>query len=153
MEERKSWRRYVDEALSLEELLLLWATQGVRTEKRGRVFERSVWGNRHSFETYLAVFQVTGLAVGIYRYLPLEHALVFEVDVPELASRLDEATRNQVFVSRAAVAFLWTVLPYRMEWRYMNASVKTIALDAGHLCQNLYLAAGAIGCDLCHSRL
>jgi len=39
--------------------------------------------------------------------------------------------------------------PYRTEWRYGFLSHKLIALDAGHVCQNLYLAATAIGAGVC----
>jgi SagB-type dehydrogenase family enzyme len=47
------------------------------------------------------------------------------------------------------VLFFWTAIPYRSEWRYAAASHKLIALDAGHLCQNLYLACEAIGAGTC----
>jgi len=36
-----------------------------------------------------------------------------------------------------------------MEWRYDLASHKVIAIDAGHVCQNLYLACEAIGAGTC----
>jgi len=36
-----------------------------------------------------------------------------------------------------------------MEWRYHIAAHKVIALDAGHVCQNLYLASEAIGGGVC----
>ena len=36
-----------------------------------------------------------------------------------------------------------------MEWRYGLAAHKVIALDAGHVCQNLYLACEAIGAGTC----
>jgi len=36
-----------------------------------------------------------------------------------------------------------------MEWRYGLAAHKVIALDAGHVCQNLYLACEAIGTGTC----
>jgi len=45
--------------------------------------------------------------------------------------------------------FIWTTIPYRMEWRYSVVSHKIIALDAGHVCQNLYLACESIGCGTC----
>ena len=44
---------------------------------------------------------------------------------------------------------MWTVIPYRTEWRYSFISPKIIALDAGHVCQNLYLACEAIGAGTC----
>jgi SagB-type dehydrogenase family enzyme len=36
-----------------------------------------------------------------------------------------------------------------MEWRYGIAAHKVIAIDAGHVCQNLYLACEAIGAGTC----
>jgi SagB-type dehydrogenase family enzyme len=36
-----------------------------------------------------------------------------------------------------------------MEWRYEIAAHKVIAIDAGHVCQNLYLACEAIGAGTC----
>jgi nitroreductase len=36
-----------------------------------------------------------------------------------------------------------------MEWRYHIAAHKVIALDAGHVCQNLYLACTAITGGTC----
>ena len=47
------------------------------------------------------------------------------------------------------MTFAWTVVPYRMEWRYDLAAHRVIGLDAGHLCQNLYLACEAIGAGTC----
>jgi SagB-type dehydrogenase family enzyme len=36
-----------------------------------------------------------------------------------------------------------------MEWRYEIAAHKVIAIDVGHVCQNLYLACEAIGAGTC----
>jgi SagB-type dehydrogenase family enzyme len=36
-----------------------------------------------------------------------------------------------------------------MEWRYSYAAHKVIAIDAGHVCQNLYLACENNGCGTC----
>jgi SagB-type dehydrogenase family enzyme len=36
-----------------------------------------------------------------------------------------------------------------MEWRYDIAAHRVILLDAGHVCQNLYLASEAIGAGTC----
>ena len=60
---------------------------------------------------------------------------------------LEEALLNQGWNS--AVTFVWTAVPYRTEWRYSVAAAKLIALDAGHLCQNLYLACETIKCGTC----
>lgn len=148
---RESRRKFKTQALTLDELsFLLWSTQGVR-EWRQKNALRTVpsAGNRHSLETYLVVFNVVGLAPGIYRYLPSQHQLVLESSPEQLKARVIEAALNQPFVGAGAVTFIWTAIPYRMEWRYADASYKVIALDAGHVCQNLYLACEAIGAGTC----
>lgn len=148
---RRSVRAFGEKSLSLEQLsFLLWATQGVRNVSQTRVF-RNVpsAGNRHPFETYLAVFNVDGLKEGLYRYLPLEHALIILHSPQDLFESVYRASREQVFACRCAVNFIWSVIPYRSEWRYDFSAHKTIALDAGHLCQNLYLACEAIGAGTC----
>lgn len=106
-------------------------------------------GCRHPFETYLAVLRVGGLENGIYRYLSLDHSLVFVRAIENLAAHLTAATRGQNFSGKSAVTFIWTVIPQRTEWRYGEASYKVIGLDAGHVCQNLYLASEAISAGTC----
>jgi SagB-type dehydrogenase family enzyme len=149
---RRSRRRYSQESLALPELaFLLWVTQGVREVLRDTVSLRTVpsAGARHAFETYVCALRVDGLDVGIYRYLPLCHQLVGEGAVPGFADRIVEACLGQEFAGSAAAVFVWTTIPYRMEWRYGLAAHKVIALDAGHVCQNLYLACGALGAGTC----
>ncbi|RXK88448.1 SagB/ThcOx family dehydrogenase [Chlorobaculum sp. 24CR] len=150
--QRESCRFYSGEPLTFDELsLLLWATQGVRLKLDEGHALRTVpsAGCRHAFETYLCVLNVDGLEKGIYRYLPLEHALLFSHAPEQLESLIVRATLGQRFTGDAAVTFIWTALPCRMEWRYGLAAHKVIALDAGHVCQNLYLACQAIGAGTC----
>jgi len=75
--------------------------------------------------------------------------LLFEFTEEGLARKLVEASLGQTFTGRAAVTFIWTAIPYRMEWRYEIAAHKVVAIDAGHVCQNLYLACEAIGAGTC----
>jgi len=149
---RRSVRQYSSLPVSLEELaFLLWATQGFRTTPGPGGGFRTVpsAGCRHPFETYLAVFRVEGLERGLYRYLPVEHGLIFLGCPERLEARTAQAAMEQPFAGKAAVTFIWTAVPSRTEWRYGEASVKVIALDAGHVCQNLYLACQAVGAGTC----
>lgn len=149
---RESHRRFTGEPLNLDELaFLLWATQGVRKVLHEAAVLRTVpsAGCRHPFETYLGVLNVAGIEPGLYRYLPLDHALVHERDIPNLPAYLTAACCGQAFAGQAAVTFIWTAVMARTEWRYAEASYKVIALDAGHVCQNLYLACEAISCGTC----
>jgi SagB-type dehydrogenase family enzyme len=152
MAHRRSRRDFLPEPLSLETLsFLLWATQGVRKVlDRGHAL-RTVpsAGCRHALETYLCVLNVAGLDPGIYRYLPLEHELLPESLEENPAAKIVAAALGQPCLGHAAATFLWTAVPYRMEWRYGRAAHKVIALDAGHVCQNLYLACEAAGLGTC----
>lgn len=149
---RKSHRNFKPEPVTLDELsFLLWATQGVRQKTGGGSVFRTVpsAGCRHALETYLCANRVAGLEKGIYRYLPLEHQLLAVSNNKDLSTDIVSATFGQSFTGRAPVTFVWTAVPYRMEWRYSLAAHKVIAIDAGHVCQNLYLASAAIGGGVC----
>ncbi len=150
---RKSRRRFSGAPLTLEELaFLLWATQGRREPARPTPHFRTVpsAGARHSFETYLYIQQVETLAMGLYRYLPLSHQLVVQATLKAGSRKeLSDAVFGQHFVADSSVVFVWTTVAYRMEWRYLQAAHRVILLDAGHVCQNLYLACEAIGAGTC----
>ncbi|HSW62060.1 MAG TPA: SagB/ThcOx family dehydrogenase [Dissulfurispiraceae bacterium] len=149
---RRSHRSFVSDQLTVEELaFLLWITQGIRQIAISGTAFRVVpsAGCRHALETYLCIMNVEGVHSGLYRYLPIEHALLQIERNDKVHMKIVEATLRQSFTGAAAVTFIWTALPYRMEWRYDLAAHKVIALDAGHVCQNLYLACEAIGCGCC----
>lgn len=153
MASRRSRRHWSHELMSKEELsFLLWATQGVHeVVSDGRATMRTVpsGGARHAFETYLVVNRVDGLLPAVYRYRPLQHDLLFLFGAASLLEQLNLAVFGQRFVGDASVVFIWTCGPYRGEWRYGPAAHKLMLIDAGHVCQNLYLACEAIGAGTC----
>lgn len=152
IEDRQSRRSYTEEPLSLEELsFLLWATQGIKQVLGPGHALRTVpsAGCRHALETYLCALNVAGLDQAIYRYLPVEHELLFEHFEDNLGNKIVNAAFGQICTGEAAVTFIWTAIPYRMEWRYGLVAHKVIAIDAGHVCQNLYLACEAINAGAC----
>lgn len=151
--QRRSRRNFKDTALSKQELsYLLWATQGVKN-----IDQNSEWsirtvpsaGARHPFETYLIINQVTDLDKGIYRYLPMTHELLLISSEPDTKDKVFLASYNEKFVADAPVCFVWSCIPYRGEWRYNSKAHKSMLLDAGHICQNLYLSAESIDCGVC----
>ncbi len=149
MASRESRRKFTDEPLTLEELsFLLWATQGVRktTEKASfRIVPSG--GARHPFETYLFVSRGEDLEQGLYRYLPFEHALAKVKEMRDFDETLNSVLLKHHF--GGAVTFVWTAIPYRSEWKYSFEASRLSLLDAGHVCQNLYLACEALGCGTC----
>ncbi len=155
---RRSRRVFTAEPLTLEELsFLLWATQGASRDAAGALLRRGAallrtvpsGGARHPFETYLVIRRVTGLAAGLYRYLPVTHQLAFLRPDAEIAALAGAAWGQRGMLADAATVFVWTAIPYRSEWRYTLVAAKLIAQDSGHVCQNLYLACEAIGAGTC----
>ncbi|MFI5341989.1 MAG: SagB/ThcOx family dehydrogenase [Candidatus Methylomirabilales bacterium] len=152
IDQRRTLRAYSRVPLNLEELsYLLWCTQGVQQIVPGFKTMRTVpsAGARHAFETYLCVNNVSGLTPGLYRFLALDHALIEQDPRSDFADRLAEACLGQETVKTCAATFLWTAVVYRMTYRYGERGYRYLYLDAGHVCQNLYLAAEAIGCGVC----
>ncbi len=153
IEIRRSLRRYTEDSLSLEELsYLLWLTQGVKSiDEKRHVTWRTVpsAGCRHPFETYLSINRVEGLEPGLYRFAALEHKLVpLRLDA-SFNDELTSACEGQRQVRTSAVTFIWAAVPERTTWRYSERSYRYLYLDAGHVCQNLHLAAESIGCGIC----
>ncbi|AKN31906.1 nitroreductase [Clostridium carboxidivorans P7] len=156
IKERRSTRFYKDESMSLEELsYLLWATQGITDTNKAGLTLRTVpcSGATHSFETYLFIMQVEGIQKGVYRYLPVEHKLLFMFELDGIDQKIDEITLEQPFVpnfaKKAAVLFVWSTIPYRSEWKFDITAHKKILIDIGHVCQNLYLASESVGSGTC----
>jgi len=153
IEKRESLRQYTQDPLSLEELtMLLWGTQGVRyMDQKLKVIKQNVpsAGSRHPFETFLLVNRVEGLEPGLYRYLGIPHKLARLVHSGDVNAALTDACLGQKQVQTSAVTFIWAAVPLRTVWRYSQRGYRYIHLDAGHVCQNLYLIAEAIGCGGC----
>jgi len=149
--QRQSRRSYTADALSQGELsFLLWA-QGVHVANTERNYSRRTAppaGSRHPYETYVRVSRVDGVESGLYRYLPLTHELLLD-QRSSLREELYVLTDREEWAADAPVFFLWSCVPHRGEWRYYTMSHKSILLDAGHIGQNPYLAAEAMGCGAC----
>ena len=131
----------------------MWSTQGVKSIDKNRVWTKRVvpsGGARHPLETYLIINRVKGIEQGVCRYLPIEHKLLLVTKhYHQLSERISTACYGQTFVGDSAVVFVWTTIPYRSEWRYSAIAYKDILIEAGHVCQNLYLACEAIRAGTC----
>lgn len=152
IEERRSIRQYTRTPLTLDELsFLLWCTQGVRENVQGQFTFRNVpsAGARHALETFVLANHVEGLHPGLYLYCALDHRLAEVTLDPDIGNAISAACIHQQGVVRGAATFIWTAVAYRMTWRYGERGYRYLHLDAGHVCQNLYLAARAVDCGVC----
>lgn len=152
IETRRTLRQFSETKLTIEELsFLLWLTQGVKEVISRPATLRTVpsAGARHAFETYLLINRVENLDAGLYRFGAMEHVLAKLEASPSIAEDLTHACMDQKSVLRSGVTFIWVAVVERMYWRYAERGYRYLHLDAGHVCQNLYLAAEAIDCGVC----
>jgi SagB-type dehydrogenase family enzyme len=152
MEQRRTLRRYAEASLSLQELsYLLWCSQGVEkvTPRPATLRPVPSAGARHAFETYLLLNSVEGLAPALYRYIALKHSLMELDNSAQISKEVTHACYDQQHIQNSAATFIWVAVVERMTWRYPERGYRYLHLDAGHVCQNLYLAAESCGCGIC----
>ncbi|TFG33198.1 SagB/ThcOx family dehydrogenase [Candidatus Thorarchaeota archaeon] len=151
---RRSVRAYSEDFLSLQQLSqLLWATQGIRETIRGSNVEFKLRtapsaGGLYPIETYLYVNRVNELKKGIYHYVIGDHELEL-IRTGDFRKEVQAGALDQKIAHDAAVLFIWSAVFDRSKWKYLQRAYRYIFLDAGHIAQNLALAAEAIDCGSC----
>ena len=108
---------------------------GVTRQDKGTVFHfRSMAsaGALYPTELYVALQNVIGMNDGLYHYCPLEHTL-------------NQLRTGQVFSalsgSEPVIRFYLTTIFHRSAWKYGSRAYRYCLLDAGHVAENLLLAA------------
>ncbi len=85
---------------------------------------------------------------GIYHFYIPRHLLEVLAQ-GTLGGDLAEAALGQDMVRTASVVLIWTAVVQRSKWKYGERGYRYIYLDAGHIGQNLYLAATALELGCC----
>ncbi len=143
IEKRRSIWEYLDLPLELREISqILWAAQGI-TDKRGFRTAPSA-GATYPFEVYIVVKKVNGLKPGIYKYIPAEHSIEL-IKEGDFSNELCRACLGQVWVKDAAVNIILVAFYERTTWRYGERGKRYVHFEAGHIGQNIYLQATALG--------
>lgn len=148
---RKSIRQFADSPLSTESLsYLLWASTGITRSQQGYQFRTAPSaGALYPIETYLSVQNVTGTETGIYHYSIADHALEL-LQSGDFSVEVARAALDQQMCITASVVFIWTAIFQRSRWKYKQRAYRYIYLDAGHIAQNLALAATTLDLASCH---
>jgi SagB-type dehydrogenase family enzyme len=148
---RKSIRDFTDTPLSSQLLsYLLWAATGISRTEHGYEFRTAPSaGALYPIETYLGVNNVQTIPPGIYHYHVKGHYLEL-LKQGNHAADLAKAALDQQMCLTAPVVFLWTAVFQRSTWKYGQRAYRYIYLDAGHIAQNLALAATSLDLGSCH---
>ena len=148
---RRSVREYADRPLTLEELSsLLHYSAGITDVRDPTLAFRAVpsSGALYPVELYLAIFDVEGLEPGVYHYDVQHHRLAL-LRRGEFRREVFQAALSQEMILHASLALVMTALFARVQWKYLDRSYRYALLEAGHLGQNVYLTATALGLGPC----
>ncbi len=137
--QRRSIRQYRNSALNTEETgQLLWAAQGIT---HGGYFRSAPSaGALYPLETYLVAGNVTGLAPGVYRYLPQGHRLGLVLS-GDLRRDLYGAALHQDPVLEAPASIVIGAVFARATGKYGNRGIRYSHMESGIAAQNVSLQA------------
>ena len=87
---------------------------------------------------------VAELTEGVYHYLPQTHSLerTLEGDLRQTLARLSV---EQMFIAEAPASLLITAEYERTTKKYGERGLRYVHMEAGHVAQNVYLQAEALG--------
>ncbi len=138
---RRSLRKYSETPFTFEEVTyLLWETARIDSHRPGITFRTiPTGGATNAMETYIYFNNVEGYKKGIYLYIQDKHQLALIEEDDSLEQRMNNALNRQL--RGASIVVILSAVPYRSEYKYSFTAHKMIAMEAGHACQNLSLAA------------
>jgi SagB-type dehydrogenase family enzyme len=144
---RHSCRSFQPTALTKKHIAaLLWATAGKKFDATSAATKTiPSAGARYPLELFLIVGSnaVDGVEAGIYHYLADSHCIEL-TQKGDIRKELAQACLNQGFIATAPVTLLIAADRQRTTSRYGERGIGYVYLEAGHACQNAYLAATAL---------
>ena len=150
LRQRKSIRDFQAKPISQGQLsYLLWASMGIQRIEGGYAF-RTVpsAGALYPIETYVVVNNIRKLQAGVYHYCVRNHDLE-QIKQGEFQQAIATAALGQQMCASAAAVFVWSAVFERCKWKYGQRAYRYIYLDAGHIAENLSLAAVSLNLGSC----
>jgi SagB-type dehydrogenase family enzyme len=91
---------------------------------------------------------VSKLERGVYHYSVRAHKLD-ELQRGDLRRQITQAALGQDMCATAAAVFVWSAVFERCKWKYGQRAYRYVYLDAGHIAENLALAAVSLNLGSC----
>lgn len=147
---RRSIRDYSGQPLSVEELSrLLFCASGITEDRWGlKLRAAPSAGALYPIELYPVVHNVSDLAPGLYHYSVLDHSLEL-LRKGDFRATVAQAGLAQEFLGQANVVLVLSAIFQRTRWKYRERTYRYVMLEAGHIGQNVYLAATSMGLGAC----
>ena len=151
IKKRRSIRKFSGKSISLERLSkILFLGDGV-IEKL-EYFDGSTWslraspspGGLYPIDIYCITLNIDNMLPGLYFYNPLQHQLELIQKGILLEPLMDAlpGVENDTLKQSCACIILGGIMP-RVKFKYGERGYRFALLEAGHICQNLLLAAHA----------
>lgn len=147
---RRSIRNFSNDPIEKAQLsLLLWASQGITKEYMDLELRATPSaGALYPVESYLVIHNVAEMEPGIYHYGVENHELE-QLQRGDFRDDIARAALDQEIAYSANVVFIWTAVFQRSKWKYSQRAYRYVYLDAGHIAQNIALAAVSLGLGSC----
>lgn len=146
VKERRTIRDFKERLLSLAQLSqLLWSAQGITDPKEGKRSAPS-GGALYPLDIYLIVGKngVEGVEGGVYHYSPEKHAISLMMK-EDRRKEVASASLWQTWMAKAPVMFIITAEYRRITGKYGERGIRYALMEVGHVGQNLFLQAEALG--------
>ncbi len=135
---RRSVRRFQDEPLTPDQLsFLFWAAQGITDPAQGL---RAAPSAGATYPLDLALVS----SAGTFWYRVPGHELE-RVGERDLRADIARASLDQAWMRQAGAIVVVVATPERTTRRYGDRGHRFIAMEAGHVAQNIHLAAVSLG--------
>jgi SagB-type dehydrogenase family enzyme len=169
IQQRRTIRDFRETPLSLVHLSqLLWSAQGI-TDPKGAGRAAPSGGARYPLDIYVVIGKksVENVEEGIYHYMPEKHSIssVDKSDKRDLRREMGSASLGQMWMAKAPVIFVITAEYPRITGRYGDRGlrlgetdsaphaqlrsghrgIRYAQIEVGHVGQNLFLQAEALG--------
>jgi SagB-type dehydrogenase family enzyme len=144
--QRRTIRSFTSGSLDLSHLSqLLWSAQGI-TGSSG--FKRAApsAGALYPMDIYAVVGRkgVEQIEAGVYHYEPHGHRLS-HMQKDDQRDRVAKASLSQIWMASAPLNIVITAEYSRITVKYKERGIRYAMIEAGHIAQNLFLQAEALG--------
>jgi len=146
IKERRTIRDFKDRPLSLNHLSqILWAAQGITDPIEMKRAVPSA-GALYPLDIYVIVGEkgVKGMEAGVYHYLPKTHEIL-PISNGDRRKEVAIASLRQMWMAQAPVLFVIAAEYKRNAWKYGERGIRYALIEVGHVGQNLFLQAEALG--------